>query len=65
MLSVGAVVFGLLYLFLEPNSVEPLNQGKWFVGWIIADWIVEAGRILREDPTAFAQLVRHRIQHKD
>lgn len=46
-LSIGAVLFGLLHIFLEPMAREPLNQ--------------EAGRLLAEDPAAFTQLARQSI----
>jgi ubiquitin-protein ligase len=48
-LGIGAVLFGLLHLFLEPAAGEPLNQ--------------EAGRLLAEDPAAFARLARQSFMH--
>lgn len=42
-LSISSVVYGLLYLFLEPNAGDPLNH--------------EAAEVLRNNPGEFGRLV--------
>ena len=39
MLDINAVIYGLIYLFYEPNPNDPLN--------------LEAAKVLRENPRAF------------
>jgi len=43
-LSISSVVYGLQFLFLDPNPEDPLNK--------------EAAKVLRENPTQFQSNVR-------
>merc|ERR1719456_316934 len=47
-LSISSVVYGLLYLFLEPNPADPLNH--------------EAAEILRSNRPEFARLVARSLR---
>lgn len=47
-LSISSVVYGLLYLFLEPNPSDPLNH--------------EAAEVLRENRAEFARLVARSLR---
>ena len=46
-LSVSSIIFGLQYLFLDPNPDDPLNK--------------EAAEALRENPRAFEATVRRSL----
>ena len=46
-LSVSSIIFGLQYLFLDPNPDDPLNK--------------EAAEVLRDNPRQFEQNVRRSI----
>eukprot|EP00747_Dinoflagellata_sp_TGD_P210948 gnl/TRDRNA2_/TRDRNA2_84168_c0_seq1.p1 gnl/TRDRNA2_/TRDRNA2_84168_c0~~gnl/TRDRNA2_/TRDRNA2_84168_c0_seq1.p1 ORF type:complete len:174 (-),score=40.16 gnl/TRDRNA2_/TRDRNA2_84168_c0_seq1:131-652(-) len=46
-LAVSSVVYGLLYLFLEPNPADPLNH--------------EAAQLLRDNRAEFARVVRRSL----
>ncbi|CAD7953770.1 unnamed protein product [Amoebophrya sp. A120] len=47
-LSISAVIYGILHLFAEPNGNDPLNQ--------------EASRIFRENPVEFERLVQRSLR---
>merc|ERR1719253_1829367 len=47
-LSISAIVYGLLYLFLEPNPADPLNQ--------------DAAENLRNNPGEFGRLVARSLR---
>lgn len=47
-LSISSVIYGLLFLFLEPNAEDPLNA--------------DAAAVLRDDPRQFALNVRRSMQ---
>ena len=47
-LTLGAVLFGLMTLFLEPNADDPLNK--------------EAADLMIDDPTRFEQNVRNTLR---
>ena len=47
-LSISAVIYGLLFLFLEPNPSDPLNK--------------EAADVLQENPSQFESNVRKTLQ---
>jgi len=46
-LSISSIIYGLQYLFLDPNPDDPLNK--------------EAAEVLRENPKLFEQNVRRSI----
>lgn len=54
-LSISAVLLGLLNIFLEPSPDEPLNSGVR--GHNIQLNFSEAGEMLLEDPNMFQQIV--------
>uniref|UniRef100_K3WHP9 UBC core domain-containing protein n=1 Tax=Globisporangium ultimum (strain ATCC 200006 / CBS 805.95 / DAOM BR144) TaxID=431595 RepID=K3WHP9_GLOUD len=47
-LDINAVIYGLIYLFYEPNPDDPLNR--------------EAAELYRNDPTQFANLVKRSLR---
>mmetsp|Transcript_38748 Transcript_38748/g.74255 ORF Transcript_38748/g.74255 Transcript_38748/m.74255 type:complete len:182 (+) Transcript_38748:96-641(+) len=47
-LSINSIIYGLQFLFLDPNPDDPLNK--------------EAAQVLRTDPRQFEQNVRRSIQ---
>ncbi|CAI5714544.1 unnamed protein product [Hyaloperonospora brassicae] len=47
-LDINSVIYGLIYLFYEPNPDDPLNK--------------EAAELFRNDPTQFATLVRQSLR---
>ena len=47
MLDINAVIYGLIYLFYEPNPDDPLNH--------------EAAELLRKDKRQFESIVRHTL----
>ncbi|RLN74698.1 hypothetical protein BBJ28_00003177 [Nothophytophthora sp. Chile5] len=47
-LDINAVIYGLIYLFYEPNPDDPLNR--------------EAAELFRSDPTQFASLVHRSLR---
>ena len=48
-LSISAVIYGLMFLFLDPNPSDPLNK--------------EAAETLKKNPKQFERNVRQMIQH--
>ena len=46
-LSISSIIYGLQYLFLDPNPDDPLNK--------------EAAEVLRDNPRLFEQNVRRSI----
>lgn len=47
-LSINSIIYGLQYLFLDPNYDDPLNK--------------EAADVLRDNPSQFATNVRRSMQ---
>jgi ubiquitin-conjugating enzyme E2 M len=47
-LDINSVIYGLIYLFYEPNPDDPLNR--------------EAAELFRNDPTQFANMVKRSLK---
>ncbi len=47
MLSISSIIYGLQYLFLDPNHEDPLNK--------------EAAEVLRDNPRQFEAHVRRSV----
>lgn len=47
-LDINSVIYGLIYLFYEPNPDDPLNR--------------EAAELFRNDPDHFASLVKRSLR---
>ena len=47
-LDMNAVIYGIIYIFYEPNATDPLNH--------------EAAKLMRDDPAAFAANVRSSLR---
>ena len=75
-LDINSVIYGLIYLFYEPNPDDPLNKGLHDTAHciclvlearVLTDVSVfvaraEAAELFRNDPTQFATVVRQSLR---
>ncbi|KAL3674575.1 hypothetical protein V7S43_000523 [Phytophthora oleae] len=66
-LDINSVIYGLIYLFYEPNPDDPLNKGSLVtemvkVLYLIKNLRAEAAELFRTDPKQFATVVNRSLR---